>query len=120
VQQLDLADDRELFDAKELDVASLPARKPRSADLSQCRGVSFAARPRNLYYHDVQPKPGATVLLTAGGKPVLTVWKCGRGTVYAMTGTPLGESVDGTAWWKWDGWQTLLGRILAQAGTPAE
>jgi len=84
------------------------------------RGISFAAQPRNLYYHNVQVKPGATVLLAAGATPILSVWKLGRGTVYAMTGTPLGEPENGTPWWLWDGWQAILDRILAQASPGAE
>ena len=80
------------------------------------RGISFAAEPRNLFYHDIQVKPGAGVLLTAGDAPILTVWKVGQGTVYAMTGTPLGEAEKTVPWWQWDEWQTILDRLVEQAG----
>lgn len=83
-------------------------------------GISFSAEPRNFFCHDVLPKRGATVILEAGNRPILTVWKLDRGTVYAMTGTPLGESNQGIPWWEWDEWQTILARILAEASPGSE
>ena len=83
-------------------------------------GISFSAEPRNLFYHDIQPKRAATVLLQAGNRPILTVWQLGHGTVYAMTGTPLGDSKEGKPWWEWDEWQTILGRILAKSSSGSE
>lgn len=74
--------------------------------------------PRNVYRHAVKAKPKSTVLLQSAGQPILTVWKFGHGTVYAMTGTPLGETAPGDlAWWNWKGWNTLLVRILNAAAT---
>jgi uncharacterized membrane protein len=85
-----------------------------AADQTITEGIPFADEPRNFYFHKVDLKPGAEVLLTAPGTPILSRWKVGRGTVYAMTGTPLGEG-GGMPWWQWDGWNTLLDRILAEA-----
>jgi len=71
---------------------------------------------RNEWFHRMEAKPGATVLLQAGDQPLFTVWEFGRGTVYAMTATPLGDSIeDGTPWWEWEGWQTILDNLLARA-----
>jgi len=78
-------------------------------------GLDFSAQPRVAYYHDVQAKPEAEILLRAGSVPILSVLKIGRGKVYAMTGTPMGEVGEGTPWWAWDGWQTIMDRILADA-----
>jgi len=81
-------------------------------DVELTGGISFAEQPVNLYYHQVEAKPGATVLLkTADGVPLLTMWKKGAGTVYAFTGTPLGES-DKKCWWQWNGWHEILDRII--------
>ena len=143
VEQLERPTDRDLFDGRDLEAASLPVRRGGSMTAHVVRGlwhdffgmddalrragmawteswetlegVSFADEPRNLYFHDVEVKPGADVLLKTPGAPILSRWRVGRGTVYAMTGTPLGEG-DGVPWWEWDGWSTLLDRILAEAG----
>ncbi len=78
--------------------------------------VPVKADARNIWIHRVQSKPRATVLLEAGDQPLLTIGKFGRGTVYAMTGTPLGELADvGTPWWDWKGWETILDNILKRA-----
>jgi uncharacterized membrane protein len=83
-------------------------------------GISFADLPRNLYRHRVELKPGATDILKSGAEPILSRWNAGRGTVYAFTGSPCGETADGTAWWAWDGWQEILDRILEGASPGGE
>ncbi|MFA5810389.1 MAG: glutamine amidotransferase, partial [Thermoleophilia bacterium] len=96
----------------------IPRKAPE--DPFSFANVSGAAEtsPRNVYYHKVRVKPRATVLLTAGDQPILTVWKFGQGTVYAMTGTPLGElpKDGGVPWWEWEGWKTILDRIINKSG----
>ena len=92
----------------------------RADDHEITRGISFSGKPRNLYYHNVQVKPGATVVLETESAPILTVWKLGHGKVYAMTGTPLGEIENGTPWWEWEGWQAMLDRILTEISPSAE
>lgn len=92
----------------------------RAGDHEITRGISFSGKPRNLYYHNVQVKPGATVVLETGSAPILTVWQLGHGKVYAMTGTPLGETENGTPWWEWEGWQAILDRILTGISPSAE
>jgi uncharacterized membrane protein len=91
--------------------------KPREDPFSfaTAEQVSDSA-PRNVYYHAATAKPRATVLLASDGNPILTTWKFGKGRVYAMTGTPLGETAEGDLpWWNWTGWNTLLVRILAES-----
>jgi hypothetical protein len=60
------------------------------------------------------------VLLKTGAAPILSCWNVGRGTVYAFTGTPCGETEEGTAWWAWGGWQAILDRILEAASPGSE
>jgi len=93
----------------------------RAADGQEAtQGIEFSEAPRNLFFHEVKVKPGAVVLLRAGDEPILTTWRVGKGAVYAMTGTPLGESEEGMPWWRWEGWQTLLDRILEEASPGSE
>jgi len=71
--------------------------------------------PRVAFYHDVEAKPDGKVLLKAGSAPILTVANVGRGKVYAMTGSPMGEIDLGAAWWNCDDWWQIVDRILADA-----
>jgi len=90
-----------------------PSEDPFSNDLVS---VPVEHDARNVWFHQVQAKPRTTVLLEAGGQPILTTWELGRGTVYAMTGTPLGETGEaGRPWWEWQGWRTILDNILTRA-----
>jgi uncharacterized membrane protein len=86
-----------------------------AGDHELTQGIKFSEAPRNVFFHQVKAKPGTVVLLRAGNEPILTTWRVGKGTVYAMTGTPLGEMEKGMPWWQWTGWQILLDRILEKA-----
>ena len=83
-------------------------------------GISFAEEPRNHFYHAVEAKSGATILLASGEEPILTVGAVGHGTVYAMTGTPLGNIEDGTPWWESVTWRHVLDRIVTKASPGSE
>lgn len=52
-----------------------------------------------IWLHDLAPKPGAEVALTAGGKPALILGQAGKGRVALLALAPLGEDVAG-AWWR--------------------
>ncbi|HEY5315545.1 MAG TPA: hypothetical protein VIK18_23645, partial [Pirellulales bacterium] len=65
----------------------------------------------------LRPKPGAEVVASAGGEPLILAGKAGRGRVVAVLATPLGEVADHeTAWWDWPGWPGLLSRVADWAG----
>ena len=51
------------------------------------------------WVHELTPKPGAIVALTAGGKPALVLGEAGKGRVALLALAPLGEDVPG-AWWR--------------------
>ncbi len=77
-------------------------------------GISFAQDPRVFWRHAVTPKPGAEVVLTAGGKPLLVLGKYGKGRVAVLTCSPTGVGEHGeTPWWEWDGWSPLMKNILS-------
>ncbi len=60
-----------------------------------------------VWLHDLAPKPGAQVALTAGGKPALVLGQAGKGRVALLTLAPLGEDVAG-AWWRSDAGEKIM------------
>jgi uncharacterized membrane protein len=76
-------------------------------------GVDFTSAPKVFWRHQVTPKAGATVHLTAGGHPALVTGRYGKGKVAVLTLSPTGKAAPGeTAWWGWDGWSALLRNIV--------
>jgi len=63
--------------------------------------LKLPADAATVWLHDLAPKPGAEVALTAGGKPALILGQAGKGRVALLTLAPLGEDVTG-AWWRSD------------------
>jgi uncharacterized membrane protein len=77
------------------------------------RSLDFTAKPVALWLHDVQPKPGAVVELTAGGKPALVVGRYGKGRVAVVAIAPLGVAPKGaTPFWEWKAWQELMAATI--------
>jgi uncharacterized membrane protein len=72
--------------------------------------VDLSSRPLCYYYHEVEPRPGALVVLTVdGGKPFLVAGRYEKGYVVCFTGAPVGEPRMGdTPFWDWSGWATVL------------
>ena len=86
-----------------------PARK----DDPLLKGVPFDQKPKVFWRHVVTPKPGAEVVLTAGGQPVLILGKYGQGKVAVLTLSPTGIGAKGEkAWWDWAGWGPLVKNIF--------
>ncbi len=54
-----------------------------------------------VWLHDLAPKSGAQVALTAGGRPALILGESGKGRVALLALAPLGVDVAG-AWWRSD------------------
>lgn len=66
-----------------------------------------------FWRHNLKPREGATVWLTAGGEPFAISGAVGEGRVIALLGAALGEAPKGqTAFWDSPGWPPLLERIL--------
>ena len=66
-----------------------------------------------MWLHDVEPKPGATVVLKAGDRPALITGTTGKGRVAVMAVTPLGEApTEGLVWWQWPGWENVMAKTI--------
>lgn len=72
--------------------------------------VDLSAPPLCYYYHKVQPKADALVVLSVdGGQPCLVARKYEKGYVVCFTGAPTGEPQAGeNPFWDWNGWATVL------------
>jgi len=72
-------------------------------------GLPWKAAPRVYWYHAVTPKPGAKVLLTAGGKPLLVTGTFGKGRVAVFAGSVMGDPQPGQMpLWEWEGWPAVV------------
>ncbi|HOF87988.1 MAG TPA: glutamine amidotransferase, partial [Armatimonadota bacterium] len=82
--------------------------------------LNWAQGPRVYYYHDVTPKAGSTVRLTAGDKPMLVTGTFGKGRVAVFLGSVQGLPKAGqTPCWAWSGWSGLMAETLAWLAEPA-
>ncbi len=76
------------------------------------QGLDFSEKLLVVWYHDITVKPDSRVILEASGKPIVVVRRVGKGRVVAFLGTVLGETNNGTAFWKTRMWRKLLKRML--------
>jgi len=94
------------------DLERHPAGVPLAAGPDAPAGfakLNWAAAPRVYWTHAVTLKPGAKVLLTAGGKPLLVAWPYGNGRVAVFAGTVMGDPPAGhQPFWQWDGWPAVM------------
>ena len=74
--------------------------------------LAWQAEPRVFYYHEVQPKKDAQILVMAGTKPILMVWQVGKGRVAALAATAEGEPAPGQlAFWDWGDLPRLIAGV---------
>jgi hypothetical protein len=62
-------------------------------------GLKLPGDAATVWLHDLAPKPGAVVALTAGGRPALILGQAGKGRVALLGLAPLGDDIPG-AWWR--------------------
>lgn len=82
----------------DLQPAATPLRLQGAGPLA---ALELPANATTVWLHDLAPKPGAEVALTAGGKPALILGQAGKGRVALLALAPLGEDIAG-AWWRSD------------------
>ncbi len=86
---------------------------PTEAGRTRLPELAWELRPRTFYYHRVEAKPDATVLLTAGDTPLLLTHPVGRGQVAFWAGTVEGDPADGQlAFWDWGGMPACISGLL--------
>ena len=73
------------------------------------RALAYEKHPACYWMHEVKLKPDALEVLTAGGKPFLSVRRLGKGWVLACAGSVCGEAEPGTIpFWEWNDWGKVL------------
>ena len=100
------------------------ARAPEGLALRPAPSVTwlkdcdFSVRPCAFFVHELKPKPGAAVHVSAGDKPVLVSWTFGRGRVVACGLTVNGQAPRGVLpFWEWRDWTELLGQTMDWAAS---
>jgi hypothetical protein len=87
---------------KPFDLRPLGAGKPLPLKgVGPLAGLKLPANAAANWLHELEPKPGATVALTADGRPALVLGEVGKGRVALLALAPLGEDIPG-AWWRSD------------------
>ncbi len=76
------------------------------------RGFHWNTPPQVCYYQRVIPRPGAEVLLTCEGAPILVTGTCGKGRVAIFAATDLGDSATGQIpFYGWPDYLPLLAHV---------
>jgi len=76
--------------------------------------LGWTEQPRVFWYHDgLTLKPEATVLLTAGGKPLLITGSYGKGRVAVFAGSVFGDPQAGQLpFWSWKDWPEIMAATM--------
>jgi hypothetical protein len=76
------------------------------------KDLSWQMAPRLYYYHPLEAKPGARILVTAGEKPVVVIWETGNGRVGVIAATAEGMPGPGElAFWEWGDMPVLVASV---------
>jgi len=71
--------------------------------------AAFDPPPVCFFVHDLQARPEAQTIITAGGKPGIVVGQCGKGRVAVVGMTCFGAPAKSqTPFWQWRSWVLLL------------
>jgi len=75
--------------------------------------VKDGAQPRVFWRHNVTPKPGARVVLTADGQTLLITGTFGKGRVAVFAGSVMGDPATGQLpFWEWNQWPAVLAETM--------
>ena len=77
--------------------------------------VKDSAEPRVFWRHNVTPKSGAHVGLTADDQPLLITGTFGKGRVAVFAGSVMGEPQSGQLpVWEWKQWPVVLAKTMVE------
>lgn len=80
------------------------------------KGLDWSENPALWWYHDLTPRPGSTVFLKAGGKPLFITGKHGAGTISVFAGAAYGyQKGQEKLFWQWKDWPELLALTIKSA-----
>ena len=98
-----------------MDLSSPIRQRPvESAEVGAGAGLNWQNPQATLFYHEVKPKPGTQVVITAGGNPILILGTYGKGRIALWTATLHGEPADpASAYWRWAEWPKLVRNVTA-------
>ena len=73
------------------------------------KDLDFKDKPITLFYHPMTARKDATVVITAGGAPILVVGTHGKGHVAVFLATLHGDPAkDLNPYWQWKSWPQLV------------
>ncbi|MBU4212649.1 MAG: glutamine amidotransferase [Kiritimatiellae bacterium] len=104
-----LPGDYDLLDLQGAPIEVADASVPFLMDLD------WKPRPTVRYLHNVELKPGAKVVLTAGGKPFLVTGEAGphKARIICILGAAMGTLPAGqTPFWEWSDWRYLMRQVF--------
>ncbi len=75
------------------------------------KNLRWELSPRAFYYHPMKPRPASTVLVEAGGHPIVAVRPYGKGRVGVIAATVEGDPRDQLAFWEWGDLPRLIAAV---------
>jgi uncharacterized membrane protein/sugar lactone lactonase YvrE len=92
---------------------AVPVAISQTGDHLISAGIEWEPAPLLSYFHQVEVRPEATVVLEAGEHPLLVVSAIGKGRAAALLATPLGKVGAGqTAFWDWPSWPQAMANTI--------
>ena len=83
--------------------------------LGPTAGTPYPDQPALYWLHEIQPRPGATILAYAGAHPIALTSSRGKGQVTVFAGAVLGEATPTTKpFWESGSWLALLKRMVVE------
>jgi len=73
------------------------------------KSLNWQEKPVTLFYHEVKPRPGSTVIIKAGEAPIMILGTYGKGRVALFVATLHGDPPENvTPYWEWESWPQLV------------
>ncbi len=81
--------------------------------------LDWNGRPQTYWYHRVEPKQDALIIVQADTNAILVAGRYGKGRVAVFAGTVMGVPKEGqTPFWMWEDWPDLMARTTRWLTAP--